>query len=324
MSLSKEQKVLAQDFIILKQQVKAELQRRSYNTDISSYGSSSYDYSNVPTVDNRIDVEHVNKLLIPLAQIRSGDFTLAVSTNMTSASVSVNETTFKNRLGTSDNVVCTFTFNGSNWQYQSSNVTLSDWGISFTGATATNGSKIVVGYYSKMYDIPANGKQTGDIIKDLSSVSNLVSVYQQNSVQSKTNNCAGSCSGLCSTSCTTTCATGCAGSCTGSCSSCTGCSGSCSGTCSGCTGTCSGTCSGCTSCTGCSGTCTGTCTGCKGTCLTTCTACSGGCTGCTSCTGGCSGCTSCTGCSGSCSGTCKSGCSSTCSGTCKGKQRSTG
>ena len=60
--------------ITLKNEVKKECQRRCYIGSVASYGSSTWDYTNsssttVPTTDKEIQVDHYNKISIPLRKI---------------------------------------------------------------------------------------------------------------------------------------------------------------------------------------------------------------------------------------------------------------
>ena len=65
-------------FIILKQKIKQECQRRKYNINgksisVAPYGETAYDYTNIPQTNNIIKEEHWDKLIVPMNQINSNN-----------------------------------------------------------------------------------------------------------------------------------------------------------------------------------------------------------------------------------------------------------
>ena len=75
MALTQGQKALASDMIALKKRVKNEMNRRKYRNSLTSYGGTSYDYSTSPASGGKIMAEHINKIVIPLNQIKSTGLT---------------------------------------------------------------------------------------------------------------------------------------------------------------------------------------------------------------------------------------------------------
>lgn len=69
MSLKANNQCLASDFINLKSRVKAEMQRRCRNGDLSSYAGSDYDYTVNPQIGGQMVTEHVNKIITPINAI---------------------------------------------------------------------------------------------------------------------------------------------------------------------------------------------------------------------------------------------------------------
>lgn len=71
MALNAGQQCLAQDFISFKARVKAEMQRRSYTGSLTSYASSSYDYSTPPAIGGQMKIEHINKIVVPMNAVNA-------------------------------------------------------------------------------------------------------------------------------------------------------------------------------------------------------------------------------------------------------------
>ena len=87
MALVKQNQTLASDFISLKARVKAEMQRRKYNGDLTKYAGAEWDYVVQPTAGGKLLPEHYNKIIEPLnaiaptgfnAPIRQGDHAIAI------------------------------------------------------------------------------------------------------------------------------------------------------------------------------------------------------------------------------------------------------
>ena len=69
MSLIYGQLLSSEDVINLKAKIKAELSRRNQNTDISSYGGPSYDFSSNPDSGDLTSYEYIDKILTPLRAV---------------------------------------------------------------------------------------------------------------------------------------------------------------------------------------------------------------------------------------------------------------
>ena len=87
MALESKNQTLASDFISLKARVKAEMQRRKYNGDLTKYAGAEWDYVVQPTAGGKLLPEHYNKIIEPLnaiaptgfnAPIRQGDHAIAI------------------------------------------------------------------------------------------------------------------------------------------------------------------------------------------------------------------------------------------------------
>ena len=61
----------AERFAELKSRVKAECLRRCHTGSVAEYGGEKYEYTNSPTEDHTVDVEHYEKLALPLSKIHS-------------------------------------------------------------------------------------------------------------------------------------------------------------------------------------------------------------------------------------------------------------
>ena len=61
----------AERFAALKARVKAECLRRCHTGSVAEYGGEKYEYTNSPTEDHTVDVEHYEKLALPLSKIHS-------------------------------------------------------------------------------------------------------------------------------------------------------------------------------------------------------------------------------------------------------------
>lgn len=95
MSLSKNSKYSAQDFVTLKNNIKTEIQRRS-NTkssgSLSAYATSTYDYgTDKPATNGSMVVSQVTKLLTPMNAIKNQGITTPTAGSATK-SVSVLQT----------------------------------------------------------------------------------------------------------------------------------------------------------------------------------------------------------------------------------------
>ena len=61
----------AERFAELKARVKSECLRRCHTGSVAEYGGEKYEYTNSPTEDHTVDVEHYEKLALPLSKIHS-------------------------------------------------------------------------------------------------------------------------------------------------------------------------------------------------------------------------------------------------------------
>lgn len=61
----------AERFAELKARVKAECLRRCHTGSVAEYGGEKYEYTNSPEEDHTVDVEHYEKLALPLSKIHS-------------------------------------------------------------------------------------------------------------------------------------------------------------------------------------------------------------------------------------------------------------
>lgn len=59
------------EIISIKARVKAECQRRQYNGSVSSYAGTAYDFTTVPTKNEKILADHYDKISIPLNAINN-------------------------------------------------------------------------------------------------------------------------------------------------------------------------------------------------------------------------------------------------------------
>ena len=57
----------AGEIVALKAKVKAEMLRRSYNGSLTAYGSTSWDFTNTPTVGNTVLAEQGKKIITALS-----------------------------------------------------------------------------------------------------------------------------------------------------------------------------------------------------------------------------------------------------------------
>ena len=225
-------------FISLKSRIKNEVNRRQYVGSVTSYGTSSYDFTTVPTQGKPVNSEHYNKLLTPMRAINSSGIMSNVS----------NGKPINDYLDTLDAKLSVFESKPVTAAAANTGCSASCTGLCSTSCTNCTGCTGTC--------TSCTGTCTGGC-------------------SSCTGTCEGSCTNTC-TSCTGTCSGGCQGCGSGCSTGCTGCSGGCSGcggACSyGCSGGCTGCGSGCASgCTGgCSGDCSSSCQGCSLSCATSC------------------------------------------------------
>lgn len=231
----------AERFAALKARVKAECLRRCHTGSVAEYGGEKYEYTNSPTEDHTVDVEHYEKLALPLSKIHSEKVPsldgrrIVFDEDITEFEAAL--TLFETRPMTDK--------------------TRGDCETSCTGACYTGCSGDCTGGCETTCSGECQGSCTG-------------------CGSGCANTCDGSCSGGCY-GCGGNCTGGCSGSCDGSCSDCSGsCSGGCSSSCSGgCKSSCTVTCGN----TGCVGSCLGLCSaGCTTSCQTSCGYCGTNCT----------------------------------------------
>lgn len=73
--------ITAARFNALKAAIKKECQRRAYTGSVSSYGGTSYDYANAPTINSIINPEHYSKNLVPMNAINKNTFPIPETYN---------------------------------------------------------------------------------------------------------------------------------------------------------------------------------------------------------------------------------------------------
>ena len=201
----------AERFAALKARVKAECLRRCHTGSVAEYGGEKYEYTNSPTEDHTVDVEHYEKLALPLSKIHSEKVPsldgrrIVFDEDITEFEAAL--TLFETRPMTDK--------------------TRGDCETSCTGACYTGCSGDCTGGCETTCSGECQGSCTGC-----------------------GSGCCSGCSGSCSGGCSSSCSGGCKSSCTVTCGN-TGCVGSCLGLCSaGCTTSCQTSCGYCgTNCT---------------------------------------------------------------------------
>lgn len=201
----------AERFAELKARVKAECLRRCHTGSVAEYGGEKYEYTNSPTEDHTVDVEHYEKLALPLSKIHSEKVPsldgrrIVFDEDITEFEAAL--TLFETRPMTDK--------------------TRGDCETSCTGACYTGCSGDCTGGCETTCSGECQGSCTGC-----------------------GSGCANTCEGSCSGGCSSSCSGGCKSSCTVTCGN-TGCVGSCLGLCSaGCTTSCQTSCGYCgTNCT---------------------------------------------------------------------------
>ncbi|GMQ64330.1 hypothetical protein [Vallitalea maricola] len=223
MSFEKENPYNANDFIVLKNRVKAEMKRRNGYGSLTSYGESQYDYSEQPSKDKTLDVEHYSKIRDLQSKINPSGIPSKQADGIIQEMtvLDAKQTVFEAqprgaRSGNDCNSACT--------------------GMCVSACTTTC---------------------TGSCSGGCSSCTGCSGCSSCSGGCSGCSGCGSSCSNNCSGGCTS--CSGCSGGCSSSCSGCSGgCTANCGGNCrNGCSGNCTrvgGSCSG-----SCSGGCTGVC-----------------------------------------------------------------
>ena len=197
----------------LKAKVKAECLRRKYTGSVENYGSSTYDFSNNPTVGGVIKREYYDKNATPLNAINNS---LVPKANITDAeNVALNDEIYN------------MDYQVSAWMTtDKTNKDHSDCANSCTGSWTSGCS----GTCSVICGQNCSGKCSGGCSGGCSGCGSGCS-----------GGCSGSCSGNCKGTCTTTCGyAGCSAKCAEGCSN--GCSGTCTTNCGRCGTSCSGAC----------------------------------------------------------------------------------
>lgn len=211
-------------FNALKQEVRAECLRRCYIGSVADYGGTDYDYVNPPVAGHLVEVEHFEKLAVPLNQINN----IVVEETARVVDTEGNRIISDEELTAMEAVVTKYKTRSM------SDTTQGDCRTSCTGACHTGCSTTCSGGCGANCSGTCTGTCRG------------------------CSGCSGSCSGSC-TGCGYGCSSGCYGTCTGSCkSTCTmqcgnqGCVGTCLTLCyNGCTTSCQQACGYCgTNCTG--------------------------------------------------------------------------
>lgn len=208
MSLTEGSRILAEDFIILKERVKAEMLRRSKGKGkLIGYDT---DYTIMPSVDERVLSSHVNELIDPLNLINDTGYSSIINCNglcTGSCTSSCGNCGGSNTSNVTENIIMELdTLDAKLTVWESIKKTSTDHGCNAncTGLCST-------GCYGT-----ASGSGSGGTGEDSGDDAG-----------------GDSCNGLCT------------GTCSGACGNCGGCGTTCSGSCSGTSGgcsTCDGTC----------------------------------------------------------------------------------
>ena len=200
----------------LKAKVKAECLRRKYTGSVENYGSSTYDFSNNPTVGGVIKREYYDKNATPLNAINN---TLVPKANITNTeNVALNDEIYNMDY----QVSAWMTTDKTNKNHSDCAVSCTGLCLSCTGSCTSGCS----GTCSVICGQNCSGGCSGGCSGCGSGCSG---------------SCSGSCSGNCKGTCTTTCGyAGCSAKCAEGCSN--GCSGTCTTSCGRCGTNCSGAC----------------------------------------------------------------------------------
>ena len=200
----------------LKAKVKAECLRRKYTGSVENYGSSTYDFSNNPTVGGVIRKEYYDKNATPLNAINN---TLVPKANITNTeNVALNDEIYNMYY----QVSAWMTTDKTNKNHSDCAVSCTGLCLSCTGSCTSGCS----GTCSVICGQNCSGGCSGGCSGCGSGCSG---------------SCSGSCSGNCKGTCTTTCGyAGCSAKCAEGCSN--GCSGTCTTSCGRCGTNCSGAC----------------------------------------------------------------------------------
>lgn len=204
----------------LKAKVKAECLRRKYTGSVENYGSSTYDFSNNPTVGGVIKREYYDKNATPLNAINNN---LVPKANITDAeNVALNDEIYNMDY----QVSAWMTTDKTNKEHTDCAVSCTGLCLSCTGSCTSGCS----GTCSVICGQNCSGKCSGGCSGGCSGCGSGCS-----------GGCSGSCSGNCKGTCTTTCGyAGCSAKCAEGCSN--GCSGTCTTSCGRCGTNCSGAC----------------------------------------------------------------------------------
>lgn len=196
-------RIIYSDFTALKTRVKNEMNRRNGTGSLTTYGSSTYDYTTTPVVGGLVEKEHYSKLQIPMANLI---YTINASLGAGSKPVEQSDVTLFGSAVSSAEAKNRYTQSvSSSYSYYGS----TDCQSSCSGTCTT----VCVGQC-----VGCSGSCTGGCT-----------------------GCGTSCSYSCSTTCTGGCTGGCAGTCSGTCSG--GCTGTCEDSCAaGCASGCDNNC----------------------------------------------------------------------------------
>lgn len=200
------ERILPEDFIKLKNRIKAEVKRRRFVGSVESYGNATYDYEKTPTENDVIELEHISKISECVGAI--------------------NDTNIKKTHVNGDTITQLAVMDAEITKFEKATQVGSNSGCkaSCTGMCTTS----------------CSGTCTSGCSGTCSGCSGCGGSCSNN-CSGGCSGCSGACSG-CGGSCSYGCSGGCSGKCSGSCGSycggsCTGaefCSGGCSGCCTGC------------------------------------------------------------------------------------------
>lgn len=191
--------ILPEEFINLKNRIKAEVKRRKYVGSVEAYGNSTYDYEKTPSVNEIIELEHISKISECVGAI--------------------NDTNIKRTHVNGDTVVQLAVMDAEITKFESATTTGSNSGCkaSCTGMCTTS----------------CSGTCTSGCSGTCSGCSGCGGACSYG-CSGGCSGCGGACSSGCSGGCSGNCSGSCGSYCGGTCSGAEFCSGGCSGCCTGC------------------------------------------------------------------------------------------
>ena len=190
MALTQGSSITAADINQLKADIKAEVKRRIYYSNISSYGGSSYDYTTAPAAGGTINLEHQTKLAQQMRAVNTSSITVA-SQGDTATALSSQRTLV------------------TNWKGYSISSSTTGCGSACTGLCSTNCGNSCSS---------CTGSCVGGCGDGCTNCTGTCSLEcQEDGCTGTCNGCTG-CSASCKRDCTTGCTGGCKTTCVGTCS----------------------------------------------------------------------------------------------------------